>query len=330
LFFYFFILLFFLTSCGEEGDSFRIKGRFRNFNQGEFYIYCMDGVPRMDTIHVMDGRFAYETLITQPSTFVLRFPNSSEQAVFADQGAKVTIEGDASHLKEIEIKGTDDNEMLTDWRLHVANLTPPEVKKEAVSFIREHPDSRISNYLLTRYLVLNDEPDYKTASELAALMVKQQPDNGQLIVLEKKLRTARNSVVGAQLPAFTATATDGRKVSRQTMNADLNIISAWAMWSPQSMAAQRKLRQMQKRYGTRLSLLSINLDARPADIKSPLERDSITWPQVADGQLWETPLVGQLGISSVMGNIMFDRNGRVKAVNVPVDQLEQRLRELLK
>lgn len=323
-----FVLLF--TSCGEEGDSFHIKGRFRHFNQGEFYIYDIDGSPRLDTIRVMDGRFAYETLITQPTTYVLRFPNSSEQAVFAEPGATVAIEGDASHLKEIEIKGTDDNDEMTKWRLHAANLTPPEVKKSAIDFIRDNMDSRVSNYLLARYLVLSEDPDYKTASELAALMLKEQPDNGQLIKLEKKLRGLRNVIVGAHLPSFSATATDGRTVSLQSMNAELNIICVWAMWSQQSIAAQHKLREVQKKYGSRVNLMSISMDARPNDCKQTLERDSIKWPQVADGRLWESPLVQQLGISSVPGNIFFDRNGKVLAINVPMDKMDEQVKKVLK
>ena len=323
-----FVLLF--TSCGEEGDSFHIKGRFRHFNQGEFYIYDIDGSPRLDTIRVMDGRFAYETLITQPTTYVLRFPNSSEQAVFAEPGATVAIEGDASHLKEIEIKGTDDNDEMTKWRLHAANLTPPEVKKSAIDFIRDNMDSRVSNYLLARYLVLSEDPDYKTASELAALMLKEQPDNGQLIKLEKKLRGLCNVIVGARLPSFSATATDGRTVSLQSMNAELNIISVWGMWSQQSIAAQHKLREIQKKYGSRVSLMSISMDARPNDCKPTLERDSIKWPQVADGRLWESPLVQQLGISSVPGNIFFDRNGKVLAINVHMEKIDEQVKKTLK
>lgn len=318
------------TSCGEEGDSFHIKGRFRHFNQGEFYIYSTDGAPRLDTIRVRDGRFSYETLITQPSTFVLRFPNSSEQAVFAEPGASVTIEGDASHLKEVEIKGTDDNEDMTKWRLHTANLTPPEVKKAAVDYIKEHLESRVSNYLLARYLVLNEDPDYKTASELAAQMLKEQPDNGQLIILEKKLRGLRNVIVGTRMPSFSATATDGRTVTLQSMNAELNIICVWAMWSQQSISTQHKLREVQKKYGSRVSLMGICLDARPEEGKPTLERDSIKWPQVADGRLWESPLVQQLGISSVPGNIFFDRNGKVLAINIPIDKIDEQVKSILK
>ena len=322
------ILLF--TSCGDEGDSFRIKGRFRHFNQGELYIYSTDGAPRLDTIRVRDGRFSYETLVTQPSTFVLRFPNSSEQAVFAEPGASVTIEGDASHLKEMEIKGTDDNDDMTKWRLHTANLTPPEVKKAAIDYIKEHLESRVSNFLLARYLVLNEDPDYKTASELAVQMLKEQPDNGQLIVLEKKLRGLRNVMVGTRLPSFSATSTDGRTVSLQSMNTELNIICVWALWNQQSISTQRKLREVQKKYGSRVSLMSICLDARPADCKQTLERDSIRWPQVADGRLWDSPLVQQLGISSVPGNIFFDRNGKVLAVNIPIDKIDDLVKGILK
>ena len=42
-----------LVSCGAESGHFRISGRLRNFNQGEFYVYSTDGaIPGLDTITV--------------------------------------------------------------------------------------------------------------------------------------------------------------------------------------------------------------------------------------------------------------------------------------
>ena len=33
-----------LTACGAGNGRFRIEGRFRNLNRGEFYVYSPDGV----------------------------------------------------------------------------------------------------------------------------------------------------------------------------------------------------------------------------------------------------------------------------------------------
>ena len=180
------ILLLLLASCGAESGRFRIEGRLANMNQAEFYIYNMDGGSlRLDTIKVVDGRFIYETDLEHQGTFVILYPNFSDQVVFGESGAVVEMVGDASHLKDMEVTGTDDNDLMTAWRIQANNLTPPEVNKSAVEFIKEHPASIVSNYLLSRYLVLDDTPDYQQAEELSLLLQKEQPQNGRLLNLSK-------------------------------------------------------------------------------------------------------------------------------------------------
>ena len=97
---YLFTLLLFLTSCGVDSDRFRLEGRLRNMNQGEFWVYSMDGdMDGIDTIPVREGRFSYEMPLRSPSTLIVIFPNYSEQPVFAEPGEVVKIKGDASHLR---------------------------------------------------------------------------------------------------------------------------------------------------------------------------------------------------------------------------------------
>ena len=100
-----------LTSCGPSGNQFRLAGRLRNINQGQFLVYSPDGAfVGIDTIKVQNGRFAYEKEVRKDVTLMLVFPNFSEQAVFASPGEEVEIKGDATHLKEMTITGTNEND----------------------------------------------------------------------------------------------------------------------------------------------------------------------------------------------------------------------------
>lgn len=59
---------------------------------------------------------------------MLVFPNFSEQPIFAKSGKSVEIKADASHLKEMEVSGTEDNELMTKFRKNILKDTPPEAK----------------------------------------------------------------------------------------------------------------------------------------------------------------------------------------------------------
>ena len=54
--FYLFTSLLLFSSCGTNNGKFRLEGRLRNFNNGEFWIYSPDGdMLGIDTIKVRDG-----------------------------------------------------------------------------------------------------------------------------------------------------------------------------------------------------------------------------------------------------------------------------------
>ena len=94
-----------ICSCGGGGDNFRVKGSFKNLNQGEFYVYSPDGViAKIDTIHVDKGNFVYTTPCEDPGTLVLVFPNFTELPLFAQPGKTVKIEGDVTTLQDVCLK----------------------------------------------------------------------------------------------------------------------------------------------------------------------------------------------------------------------------------
>ena len=325
------ILLLLLASCGAESGRFRIEGRLANMNQAEFYIYNMDGGSlRLDTIKVVDGRFIYETDLEHQGTFVILYPNFSDQVVFGESGAVVEMAGDASHLKDMEVTGTDDNDLMTAWRIHANTLTPPEVNKSAVEFIKEHPASIVSNYLLSRYLVLDDTPDYQQAEELSLLLQKEQPQNGRLLNLSKLLAGLKNYQEGKKLPDFSATDINGKRVSRESLNGELNVICLWATWNYDSQSILRKLNKLRRDYGSRLTLLSICLEPSVKDCRRFVERDSMRWSHVCDGQMWESPLVTKLGFSNMPGNLFVDRHGKIVAVDVKNKDIEEKVKSFLK
>ena len=325
------ILLLLLASCGAESGRFRIEGRLANMNQAEFYIYNMDGGSlRLDTIKVVDGRFIYETDLEHQGTFVILYPNFSDQVVFGESGAVVEMVGDASHLKDMEVTGTDDNDLMTAWRIHANTLTPTEVNKSAVEFIKEHPASIVSNYLLSRYLVLDDTPDYQQAEELSLLLQKEQPQNGRLLNLSKLLAGLKNYQEGKKLPDFSTTDINGKRVSRESLNGELNVICLWATWNYDSQSILRKLNKLRRDYGSRLTLLSICLEPSVKDCRRFVERDSMRWSHVCDGRMWESPLVTKLGFSNMPGNLFVDRHGKIVAVDVKNKDIEEKVKSFLK
>ena len=320
-----------LTACSSKSGSFLLEGRLRNINQGEFYIYNFGGSEAgIDTIPVRNGRFSYELEMTHEATLLLVFPNFSEQPVFAGPGEKVTIKGDASHMKEMIIQGTTANEDMTSLRMELNDLTPPDIPKAVSDFIHENPESPASAYALMRYFLNLPSPDYQQALQLVKVMQKEQPDNILLERLSKQLQRLQGSKEGSVVGRFKAKDVRGNTVTEQALKHELNVVAVWATWSWESTQQLTRLRKLSKTCGERLGVLTVCVDGNLSNCLRQVRRDSLSWPTVCDGKMWDSPLLSTFALGDAPGYLLIDGKGRVIARNLPYELLEQRIKQTLK
>ena len=318
----FLLLVLILISCGTRSGHFKMEGRFLHMNQGELYVYSPDGgIDGLDTIKIEAGRFAYEIPCSKPATLVIIFPNYSVQPIFAESGGSVEVKADASHLKEMEVKGTDDNELMTKFRKQIANSSPPDELKYAIQFIKDHPESTVSVYLLNRYLIQTETPDYKQAANLLKILLKEQPGNVTLGRLQRQISGWGTLKVGDKLPNFTAKDVNGKLINNATLANQTIIISTWAAWSYESLDFQRALNDAVK--AGKIAALGISVDANPKEVRQALKNDDITFPNVCDGKMLSTPLLKTFGLTTVPDNIVV-RNGKIIERGITANTVRQR------
>lgn len=318
----FLLLVLILISCGTRSGHFKMEGRFLHMNQGELYVYSPDGgIDGLDTIKIEAGRFAYEIPCSKPATLVIIFPNYSVQPIFAESGGSVEVKADASHLKEMEVKGTDDNELMTKFRKQIANSSPPDELKYAIQIIKDHPESTVSVYLLNRYLIQTETPDYKQAANLLKILLKEQPGNVTLGRLQRQISGLGTLKVGDKLPNFTAKDVNGKLINNATLANQTIIISTWAAWSYESLDFQRALNDAVK--AGKIAALGISVDANPKEVRQALKNDDITFPNVCDGKMLSTPLLKTFGLTTVPDNIVV-RNGKIIERGITANTVRQR------
>lgn len=326
------LLLFTLiaVSCSTPDGRFRLEGQFKSFNQGELYIYSLDqGRARLDTIQLFDGKFAYDIAVDDTAAYSVIFPNFSEIPVFAEPGATVKMQGDASHLKAVSVTGTDLNDLMTSFRLSLNDQTPPQVLKSVAAFVREHPTSPASLLLVNKHFVQRVDPDYRQAFQLVDVMLRASPTDDRLRAYRQQLQQLQASVVGSRLPTFAAVTTRGQRVSNADLRSRLNIVYVWASWNFETLNMQRQLRSLQRDYPGRLSLVGICLDASLKDCRDVLSRDSVTWPVVCDGKMWQSPVLSQLGISEIPCNLLLDNTGKIIDRNLSTGALREKIKTTL-
>lgn len=311
-----------VVSCGTDSKHFKLEGRLLHLNQGEFYVYTPDGqLSGIDTIRVQAGRFTYETPCDKPMTLMIVFPNYTEQPIFAQPGKSVDVKGDASHLKEMTVKGTKDNELMTSFRKQVASSSPDEARHYAAQFVADHPESAVGIYLTRKYFLQTPTPDYTQARKLVATMLEAQQENVLLRRLSQQLQGMGAVKEGDALPSFTATTIDGKSVGTATLRQHKVVaVCVWASWNYESIGQLRTLLERQKTND--FEILTICLDGSADECRKTLEKNKFTCPTICDGEMLDGKLFRLLGFSSVPNNLVI-RNGKMVCQNVDGTRLQK-------
>ena len=313
-----------LASCGTDSHHFKIDGHLLNLNQGEFYVYSPDGsvTHGMDTIKVQAGRFSYLVECDRPMTLMIVFPNFTEQPVFAEPGKSVDIKGNASHLKELTVKGTKANKLMNAFREQILSASPAEIKKCAIQMAEDNPESAVAVYLVRRYLVAVDRPDYTTAARLLKLIVEKQPDNqfAASLLASCNGKTIINN--GAKLPRFSANDINGKVVNNATLASVPNVVFyVWATWNYSSTSQLRQLADMERQSDGKLKVVSICLNPDKSSCQRTLKQygsDNIT--TICDGRMVNGDLFNKLGLYNLPDNILI-KNGAIAEQHIEFSRL---------
>lgn len=313
-----------LASCGTDSRHFKIDGHLLNLNQGEFYVYSPDGsvTHGMDTIKVQAGRFSYLVECDRPMTLMIVFPNFTEQPVFAEPGKSVDIKGNASHLKELTVKGTKANKLMNAFREQILSASPAEIKKCAIQMAEDNPESAVAVYLVRRYLVTVDRPDYTTAARLLKLIVEKQPDNqfaARLLASCNGKTTINN---GSKLPSFSANDINGKVVNNATLASVPNVVFyVWATWNYSSTSQLRQLADKERQSDGKLKVVSICLNPDKSSCQRTLKQygaDNIT--TICDGRMVNGDLFNKLGLYNLPDNILI-KNGAIAEQHIEFSRL---------
>ncbi len=325
-----FILLL-LTACGMPKNKARIEGTFGGIRQSDILVYEEDDAfAGIDTIKVRDGKFSYERSLDKKVVLTLLFPNFSEMYLVAEPGKAIEIKGNAGKLLETVIEGTEDNELLTEFRRTNLQTSDAALPMAAADFIHSHPNTLAAVVLFRQYFVKTESPDAKTTLTLLDALRKAQPDNATLGRIDERLRPLLDTNVGSILPDFTVTLLDGDSISRSDLLGKPLLVCFTAAWHPDFHRAVGQLRRLRNDYGDRLNILNVSLDENKKSLLRKIEDDSIESITVCDEKGFHTLLAQRCGVRYVPGNILTDEKGEILRRDIPVRVLSDEVAKLLK
>lgn len=329
-----YILLIALTfvACSKQKDKVIIEGEIEGVNEADLFVYCDDPEQfyGVDTIKMKKGEFTYERKIAGPMVLTLLYPNFSSTLIVAAPGEKIKMKGNAAKLGEAEISGSDENQLLTDFRQDNAEKREADAVMAAENFVRSHPKTLAAYAVYKRYFALAQSPDPQTALSLIDLLRKSQPRNIAIAGTAERLTPIFKASQGQQLPDFSARTLGGGTVSLSSIKGKPTLILFWATWSNDAFDATRRLRRITRAYAGRLNAIAFSLDVNPKMASQRAKADSLTCPVVCDGRAFNSPTAKAFGVKYVPGNLLLDASGRVIDRDIPLEMLESRIGQVVK
>lgn len=324
-----------LSACGakDPGTVARVSGTIEGLGNDTIYVIGLDRLyDHVDTLVVQDGQFADTLSVDTLVALRLLFSNGAEYPLYADRRQHLRIEGEAGHLARLQVTGNADNELQTAFQHSLDSLgtdSAAAVRELAEAFIRRHPASLVSLYLLDTYFVQTPSPDYDLIGQLIEPLTGDLKDRPYVSNLLEALEGRTKVSTGRTLPFFQTVDAEGKTVMRSQFKDQYLLLSVWASWDESSRVANDSLRALYRRQKRNkdLALLSISLDQDREQWQEAIRRDTLEWKQACELKGWQSDIVQKLSIRSLPFQVLVSKEGRILGVNLTMQEVEEKIQE---
>lgn len=322
-----------VMGCGPSGPSFTIKGEFKDFKDGELYIYDLtNGEETFDTLRLKDGEFTYKGSTKEVKPYIVVFPNAVEQVIFVNGGDQLVYKATANDLRNYVVSGNEENELMNKFRHDTNKKNDAQTRDIAKSYITESPMSPVAIYLFDKYFVQDENVDDKKTKEILQILKKDNPQNLFLLNIEGQLAKSGKGGIGSTLPSIKLDTKEKKTIDISKLSKDFTLLIYWATWCNNSYDLYDLIRDVKKKYmdSDKLDIISISADTEIYRWQDYTRADSIGIHNYCDGEAWDSPILKDMSIRSLPVFIIADKNHKIIVRDENMDNMMAELGKLIK
>jgi len=213
--------------------------------------------------------------------------------------------------------------------IKVFEATRNKVLDQVQLTIKQKPASPVSAFVLFAVNPLfGSADDLETEYKMLA-PVAQQSTYGKLIT--QILADARIGAVGTNAIDFVQQDTANNAVRLSSFKGKYVLVDFWASWCGPCRRENPNVVNVYNKYKDKnFTILGVSLDQDKASWLKAINDDKLTWTHVSDLKYWQNEVAQLYHIESIPQNMLISPDGKIIARNLRGEELEQKLKELIK
>ena len=324
---YYLLFVTLLTTACSEKTSFTLKGDLKGLASDTLVAYYQLPEFKLDTIICKSGVFEYTFTPDTTTLFTLILNDQESIPVYAERGQNVEIKGTTT---DFSIKGEGDNDLMNEIIASLRNSSEEEIMDKVDSLICTNNYSFTNLYLLDKYFVRTDSPDYDRIEELIEKQSGIIKDTPYIIDLQNRINLHKNKGKMQSILSLGGQDRKGEKITWPTTRDHYILVDFWASWNPASIIAQDSLTSVLKALKNENFLVySISLDLDKEAWLKASDRDTTQWRQVCDFKGWNNTILKNQGINDLPANLLLDKNKRIIARDIRGKELIEKVKKYI-